>query len=84
MLNFDIEGWFHKLYVCVSNCKSRREVVQWLSRARYIIDQHVYVVKVPAKNPILVDDIIKDDPVFTKPVTSVNIDLHNTSQGVLE
>ena len=64
-LDFDVRGWFHRLYACVSNYQSPREIVQWLSRARHIIDRHVYVVRIRTKIPKLINDILKDDPVFT-------------------
>ena len=37
-LNFDVTGWSHMSYDCVSNFQSPREIIQWLSRARHIID----------------------------------------------
>ena len=83
-LNFDVNGWFHSVYACVSNFQSPREIIKWLSRARHIIDQHVYIVRFRTKNPKLINDILKDDLVFTHLVVSVNTEQENTAQGVME
>ncbi len=78
-LNLDVKEWFHISYACVSNLVSPREVIQWLSRARYLIEEQVYVSKIPTILPKLITDIMKDDPVFIKLVAFVNTKLHNNA-----
>ena len=68
-LNFGVNEWFHRLYACVSHGVSPREVSQWLSRARYLVEEQVYVTEIPTNLPTLITDILKDDPVFTKIVS---------------
>ncbi len=63
-LNFDVKEWFHRSYTVVSNFVSPREVVQWLSRVRHLIEEQVYVTKIPTLLPTLITDILKDDEVF--------------------
>ena len=74
-LNFDVKEWFHKSYALVSNFVSPREVVQWLSRVRHLIDEQVYVTEIPTLLPNHITDILKDDEVFTRLVASVNTEL---------
>jgi hypothetical protein len=84
-INFDVNNWFHRLFACVSGFQSPREIVQWLSRARHIIDNQVCIVKTcPICKPKLIPDVLEDDPVFTKMVNVVNAELSNGSRGVLE
>ena len=76
---------FHKLYACASGFQNPREIVQWLSRARHIIDNEVHVVKIsPGLTPQMVPDVLGDDPVFTNLIAAVNTELQNSSRSVIE
>jgi hypothetical protein len=58
--------WFHRLYTCVAGNQNPREVVQWLSRARHIIENDVFVVTIsPHIKPKAIEDKIGTDPTYT-------------------
>jgi hypothetical protein len=77
--------WFHRLYACVSGFQNPREIIQCLSRARHIIDNEVFVVKIsPSLRPKHVPDMIETDPLYTTLIKSCNTELHNNARRVLE
>ena len=56
-----------------------------MSRARHIIDNQVYIVKIHLNfKPKVIPDVFEDDPVFTKMGRAVYPELQNGSRGVLE
>ena len=62
-------------YALVSNFVSPREVVQWLSRVRHLIEEEAYVNITSTLLLTLITDILKDDEVFTRLVAFVNTEL---------
>ena len=76
---------FHRLYVCASGFQNPREMIQWLSRARHLIENEVHVVKIcPWLKPAMVPDRIGDCAVYTELIAAVNTELQNNSRSVLE
>jgi hypothetical protein len=45
-VDFNVPNWFDMSYACISGYQNPREVVQWLSRARHIRENVVFVAKV--------------------------------------
>ena len=45
-VDFNVPDWFDRLYACITGFQNPREVVQWLSRARHIRENVVFVAKV--------------------------------------
>lgn len=76
--------WFHKLYMASPAFQNPRECIQWLSRARNLVDNEVHVVRLPGKKPAPVPDLIGDCPVYKHLVAAINTELQNNAREVLE
>jgi hypothetical protein len=68
--------WFHRMYACVSWYQNPREIVQWLSRARNIVENKVYVVKISPR--LKLDPLpnrLAADPVYTNLMKNINTEI---------
>jgi hypothetical protein len=73
------------MYTCVAGNQIPREVLQWLSMARHIINNEVFVVTISQFiNPKPVNDTIETDPVYINLVNNYNTELLNISHAALE
>jgi len=83
-LDFNVK-WFHRLHTCVARNQNPREVVQWLSRARHIIENDVFLVTIsPHIKPKAIEDKIGTDPTYTNLIKNCNTELANSSRAALE
>ena len=79
------EDWFHRSYACVSGNQNPREVIQWLSRARKLKENEVYIVTIsPRIKPMMIKDSIGTDPVYKNLIANCNTELQNSCRTTLE
>jgi hypothetical protein len=85
-VDFNVPDWFDRLYACISGFQNPREIVQWLSRARHIKENKVYVVKICAMFvPKAVPDRLNgSDDTFHRLIANINTELGNHKRSVLE
>jgi hypothetical protein len=85
-VDFNVHNWFDRLYACITGYQNPREVVQWLSRARHIKEDKVYVVKICPKLQVKhVPDLLNGtDPTFNHLIASINTEHQNHKRSVLE
>jgi hypothetical protein len=77
--------WFHRMFACALEFRNPREILQWLSTARHIIDTEVFVVKnSPFLRPKRVPELIDTNPVYTNLIKSYNTELQTSTRTVLE
>ena len=85
-VDFNVPDWFDRLYACISGYQNPREVVQWLSRARHIRENVVFIAKIcPGLEVKEVADKLNDeDPVYNRLIAKINTELRNHKRSVLE
>jgi hypothetical protein len=85
-VDFNVPNWFDRLYACISGFQNPREVVQWLSRARHIKEDKVYVVKICPKMQakVVPDRLNGADTTFNRLIANINTELQNHKRSVLE
>ncbi len=85
-VDFNVPNWFDRLYACISGYQNPREVIQWISRARHIHENVVFIAKncpgLEVKE--VADKLNGTDPVYNRLIANINTELKNHKRSVLE
>jgi hypothetical protein len=83
-LDFNVE-LFHRLHACVAGDQNPREVVHWLSMARQIKENEVYVVTISQYIKLkAIEDKIGTNPIYKNLIKNCSTELANSSRTALE
>jgi len=85
-VDFNVPNWFDRLYAYITGNQNPREIVQWLSIARHLRENLVFVAKVfPKLEGGGVSDMLNGaDPAFNRLIANINTELKNQKRSVLE